>query len=86
MLDVHFFFSNLPQCPDFVSLRYAITRSFYQRTENRGQITEDKSRKWEFGLRPLGAIGAYAPEGGRKDWETDVRFYFYLINLFNAVN
>ena len=26
-------------------------------------------RKWEYGLRPVGAIGAYAPEGMRKvDW------------------
>jgi len=49
----------------------------WQRTEDRGQMTEvryqktedrDQScRKWECGLRPVGAIGAYAPEGMRND-------------------
>jgi len=28
--------------------------TWYQRTENRGQMTEEWSRKWEFGLRPGG--------------------------------
>ena len=55
--------------------------------------------KSEVGIRPpaspscrlyepeaVGAIGAYAPEGSRKEWKTNVRFYFYSINLFNPVN
>ena len=36
--------------------------------EDRGQKTEDRRRKteaFEFGLRPVGAMGAYAPEGSR---------------------
>ena len=34
--------------------------------ENRWQKTEVRIRKWEFGLRPVGGIGAYAPEGMQK--------------------
>jgi hypothetical protein len=39
-------------------------------TEDRGQITDDRGariRNWECGLRPVGAIGAYTPEGMRKE-------------------
>ena len=41
-----------------------------QRTEGRGQRTEDRGariRNWECGLRPVGAIGIYAPEGMPKE-------------------
>jgi hypothetical protein len=35
-------------------------------SEVRRQRSEDRELKSEFGLRPGGAIGAYAPEGRRK--------------------
>ncbi len=36
-----------------------------QRSEDRSQRTDDRILKWECGLRPVGAIEAYAPEGRR---------------------
>jgi len=33
-----------------------IPATLYQRTENRGQMTEDRSRKWKFGLRGIGPM------------------------------
>jgi CheY-like chemotaxis protein len=43
-------------------------------TEDRGQKTEDRKENAEVGLRPVGAIGAYAPEGMRNknDENSDV--------------
>ena len=37
-------------------------------TDDGSQKAEDGIRKWECGLRPVGAKGAYAPEGMRK-WD-----------------
>jgi hypothetical protein len=56
-----------------------VTGVGWQNTENRIQITDDRWQRTEIGIRNW--------EGGiRKDWKTDVRFYFYSINLFNPVN
>jgi len=38
----------------------------YQRKEAGNQKTGSRALKWECGLRPIGAIEAYAPEGSRK--------------------
>ena len=44
--------------------------SIEHKAEGRGHSVKGNigRRKWEWGLRPVGAIGAYAPEGRRK-WE-----------------
>jgi hypothetical protein len=42
------------------------TEDRLQRTDYRGQKTDYRWQKLEFGLRPVGAIGAYAPEGSGK--------------------
>ena len=55
-----------------------------QNTDDKIQRTDGRGQKIEVGLRPVGAIRGLRPGG--KDWKTDVRFYFYSINLFNPVN
>jgi hypothetical protein len=55
-----------------------------QNTDDKIQRTDGRGQKIEVGLRPVGAIRGLRPGG--KDWKTDIRFYFYSINLFNPVN
>jgi len=50
-----------------------MTEDRKQETDDRGRMADDRwqmagDRFWkvEWGLRPVGAIGAYAPEGRRK--------------------
>ena len=54
-------------------------------SEDREQRSDDRRSKSEVEIRPPGHR-AYASAGSRKVWKTDVRLYFYPINLFNPVN
>ena len=71
----------------YKSLNFQIAlRFFYPQTPcGRIQRSDDRRSKSEVEIRPPGHR-AYASAGSRKAWKTDVRLYFYPINLFNPVN